>query len=122
MLGSKLGPAAPFYVLGQRPHGFLGDFHAFAAINRGLCDIDSGQNFGAAAFSLDPKHHCGLHRIFGTLKPAACDGSPDKILLLGSEVYLHMSDIAVASLKIKEPNDFNAVARIGEIKELSELW
>jgi hypothetical protein len=48
MLGGKLRPAAPFYVLSLRTHGFLGDFGAFAAINRGFRDIDSSEDFGAA--------------------------------------------------------------------------
>ena len=83
MLGGELRPAPPFYVLGQRAHGLLGDFRAFAAINRGFRYIDSGEDFGAATFALDPKCDCGLHGIFGPLKAAACDGLPDKILLLG---------------------------------------
>jgi len=68
MLAGKLRPAALFYVLGQRAHGFSGDFGPFAAINRGFGDIDRGKDFRAATF---------------TLKPAACDGLPDEILLLG---------------------------------------
>jgi hypothetical protein len=32
-----------------RAHGFLGDFGAFAAINRGFRDIDSSEDFGAAS-------------------------------------------------------------------------
>jgi hypothetical protein len=36
MLGGRLPTAAPLDVLGQRPHGFLGDFDAFTAINRGI--------------------------------------------------------------------------------------
>jgi hypothetical protein len=35
-----------------------------------------------------------LHCIFWTLKPAACDGLPDKILLLGGEVHLHPANAA----------------------------
>jgi hypothetical protein len=89
MLAHKLRPATPFYVLGQRTHGLLSDFGTFAAINRGFRNIDSGKDFAAAAFTLDPKLHRGLHGIFRTLKPAACDGLPDKILLFGCEVYLH---------------------------------
>ena len=94
MLGGKLRSAAPFYVLGQCAHGFLSDFDAFAAINRGFRDIDSSEDFAATTFALDPKRHRGLHGIFGTLKPAACDGLPDKILLLGGEVYLHTLNVA----------------------------
>jgi hypothetical protein len=94
MLGGELRPAAPFYFLGQRAHGFLGDFGAFAAINRGFRDIDSGEDFDAATFALDPKRHRGLHGVFGPLKPAACDGLPDKILLLRGEVYLHALELA----------------------------
>jgi hypothetical protein len=89
MLGGELRPAVPFYVPGQCAHGFLGDFDTFATANRGFCNIDSGENLRAATFSLDPKRHCCLHRIFGALKPAALDGLPDKILLLGSEIYSH---------------------------------
>lgn len=94
MRGGKLRPTPPLYVLGQRPHRFLRDLGAFAAINRGYRDIDSRQDFGAATFTLDPKRHCGQHGIFGPLKPAVCDGLPDKILLLGSEVYLHTPNVA----------------------------
>jgi hypothetical protein len=94
MPGGKLRPAAPLYVLGQRAHGFLGDFGSFAAINRGFRDIDSSEDFCAATFALDPKRYCCLHGIFGPLKPAACDGLPDKILLLGGEVYLHPLKLA----------------------------
>ena len=94
MLGGELRPAAPFYVLGQCAHGFLGNFDAFAAVNRGFGDIDGSENFGAAALALDPKRDCGLDRIFGALKPAALDGLPDKILLLGGEVYLHTTNVA----------------------------
>ena len=94
LLGNKLRPAVPFYLLGQCVHGFLGDFDTFAAVNGGFCNIDGGENLRAATFSLDPKHHCCLHRIFGALKPAALDGLSDKILLLGSEVYLHAANVA----------------------------
>ena len=89
VLVGELRPTVPFDVLGQCAHGFLGDFHAFAAANRGSCDIDSGKNLHAATFSIDPERYCCLHGIFGALKPAALDGQSDKILLLGSEVYLH---------------------------------
>jgi hypothetical protein len=94
VLGGKLRPTPPLYVLGQCSHRFLRDLGAFAAIDRGYRDIDSRQDFGAATFALDPKRHCGPHGIFGPLKPAACDGLPDKILLLGSEVYLHTLNVA----------------------------
>jgi hypothetical protein len=94
MLTDKLRPAAPFHVLGQCAHGFSGDFGAFAAINRGSCDIDSSKDFASAAFKLHPKLHRGLHGIFCTLKPSTCDGLPDKILLLGREVYLHGLNVA----------------------------
>jgi hypothetical protein len=94
MLVRKLRPPAPFHVLGQCTHGFLGDFDAVAPINRGFRDIDSGEDFGVAAFALDPKRHCGLHGIFRPLNPAACDGLLNKILLLGSEVYLHTANVA----------------------------
>jgi hypothetical protein len=93
MHGGKLCPALPLYVLGQRAHGFPRDFGAFAAIDRGLRDIDGGEDFAAATFALDPKRHCGLHGIFGPLKPAAGDGLPDKILLFGSEVDLHALNV-----------------------------
>jgi hypothetical protein len=94
MLTGKLRPAAPFHVFGQRPHGFLGYYGAFAAVNRRFRNIDSGKDFVAAAFTLDPKPHRGLHCIFRTLKPAACDGLPDKILLLRRKIYLHRSNLA----------------------------
>jgi hypothetical protein len=97
MFVGKLRPPAPLYIIGQRAHGFLGDFDAFAAINRGFRDIDSSQDFGAAAFAFDPKRHCGLNSIFGPLKPAACDGLPDEFLLLGGEVYLHVANIAASA-------------------------
>ena len=114
MLAGKLRPAAPFYVLGQCPHRLLCDFGAFAAIDRGFRDIDSGKNFAAATFALDPKFHRSLHGVFRTLKPAACDGSPDKILLLGRvEVYLHAANICEPGLKIKEINDLTAARRVG---------
>jgi hypothetical protein len=113
MLADKLRPATPFYVLGQRAHGFLGDFGAFAAINRGFRNIDSGKDFAAAAFTLDPKLHRGLHGIFRPLKPAACDGLPDKILLFGCEVYLHAFNLTDPAQKSKRINDFNAARRMG---------
>jgi len=78
MLGGELRPAVPFYVPGQCAHGFLGDFDTFATANRGFCNIDSGENLRAATFSLDPKRHCCLHRIFGALKPAALDACRTK--------------------------------------------
>jgi hypothetical protein len=109
MLGGELRPAAPFYFLGQCAHGFLRDFDAIAAIDRGFRDIDGGENFRAATFSLDPKRYCCLHRIFGALKPAALDGLPDKILLLGGEVYLHRVSVCRPALKVKESNVFNAI-------------
>jgi hypothetical protein len=93
-LAGKLRPAAPFHVLSQRAHGFLGNLGAFAAINQGFRNIDSGQDFAAAAFALDPNLNRGLHCIFCTLKPATCDGLPDKILLLGREVYSHPLNVA----------------------------
>jgi hypothetical protein len=93
-LAGKLRPTAPLHVLGQRAHGILGDLDAFAAINRGLRDIDSRQDFGAATLAPDPKRDCGLHCVFGTRKPAACHGLSDKILLLRGEVYLHVSNVA----------------------------
>jgi hypothetical protein len=89
MLAGKLRPAAPFHVVGQRAHGFLGDFGAFAAIDRGFRNIDSGKDFATAAFTLDPKLHRSLHGIFWTLKPAVSDGLPDKVVLFGCEVHLH---------------------------------
>jgi hypothetical protein len=94
MLSGKLRAATPFYVLGQRTRGFLGDFDSFATINRGFRDIDRSEDFAAATFAFDPQRQRGLHGIFGTLKPAACDGLPNKILLLDGEVYLHASNIA----------------------------
>src|ERR1700716_235095 len=93
MLAGKPRPAAPLYVLGQCPHGFLGDFDAFATVDRGFRNIDGGKDFGAATFALDPKRHRGLHSVFGTLKPAACDSLPDKILLFSGEVYLHAVNV-----------------------------
>jgi hypothetical protein len=93
MHGGKLCPALPLYVLGQRAHGFPRDFGTFAAIDRSFRDIDGSEDFGAATFALDPKRDCGLHGIFGSLKPAACDSLSDKILLLGSEVDLHALNV-----------------------------
>jgi hypothetical protein len=52
------------------------------------------EDFDAATFALDPKRHRSLHGVFGTLKPAACDGLSDKILLLQGEVYLHVQKLA----------------------------
>jgi hypothetical protein len=89
MLAGKPRPAAPFHFLSQRAHRILGDFGAFAAIDRGLGNIDSGKDFAAAAFALNPKLHRGLHGIFRALKAAARDGLSDEILLFGREVYLH---------------------------------
>jgi len=89
MLGGKLHPAPPLYVVGQCAHGVLGDLGAFATIDRGFRDIDSRENFAATTFALDPKRQRGLHGVFGTLEPPDCHGLPDKVLLLGSEVYLH---------------------------------
>jgi hypothetical protein len=93
-LGGKLRAAAPFYVFGQCPHGVLGDFDTFAAINRRFRDIHGSKDFGPATFPLNPERHRGLHSIFRTLKPAACDGLSDEILLLGGEVYLHGLNVA----------------------------
>jgi hypothetical protein len=89
VLVGQLRPTVPFDVFGQCAHGFLGDFDAFAAANRGSRNINGGENLRAATFSIDPERHCCLHSIFSARKPAALDGLPDKILLLGSEVYLH---------------------------------
>ena len=94
MLAGKLRPAALFYVLGQCPHGLPCDLDAVATVDRGLRDIDSGEDFGAATFALDPKRHRGLHGVFATLEPAALDGLPDKILLLRGELDLHPFKIA----------------------------
>jgi hypothetical protein len=93
-LGAKLRPAAPLYVLGQCTHGFVGDFSAFATVDRGFRDIDSGEDFDTTTFALDPKRQRGLHRIFGAFKPAACDSLLDKILLFRGEVYLHLATVA----------------------------
>jgi hypothetical protein len=101
-LGGKLRPAALFHVLGQGPHGLPCNFHAVAAINRGFRDIDSGEDFGTATFTLDPKGHRGLHGVFGTLKSTALDGLPDKILLLGGEFYLHGFNVAVLAQLSRE--------------------
>ena len=94
VLVGELRPTVPFDVLGQCAHGFLGDFDAFAAANRGSCDIDSGKNLRAATFSIDPERHCCLHGIFGPLNPAALDGQSDEFSLLRSEVYLHTAYVA----------------------------
>ena len=51
MLGGKLRPAAPLYVLGQCSNGFLGNFDAFAAIKED--DADSRQNVHFRALSED---------------------------------------------------------------------
>ncbi len=93
-LVGELCATLPFDALGQCAHGFPSDFHAFAAANRGSCDINGGENLRAATFSIDPKRHCRLHGILGALKPAALDGPSDKILLLGSKVYLHAAYVA----------------------------
>ena len=94
VLAGKLRPAAALYVLGECTHRSLGDLDAFAAINRGFRDIDGGEDFAAATFALNPKRHCGLHGVFGPLKPATCDSLPDEILLLGCKIYLHTSNVA----------------------------
>jgi hypothetical protein len=112
MLGDELRPAVLFYFLGQCAHGFLGDFDAVAAIDRGFRDIDGGENFRAATFPLDPKRYCRLHRIFGALEPATLDGLPDKILLLECEVYLHKASVCRPAPKVKETSVFNAVAEV----------
>jgi hypothetical protein len=96
MLAGKLRPAAPFHVLSQRTHRILGDFAAFAAIDRGLGNIDRGKDFAAATFALNPKVHRGLDGILWTLKAAARDGFSDKILLFGREVNLHPSNVTGA--------------------------
>jgi hypothetical protein len=93
-LGGKLRPTAPFYVLGQCSYGFLGNFDAFAAIDRRFGDIDGSEDFAAATFALDPQRHCGVHGVLGALKTTAGDGLPDEILLLGGEVYLHTLNLA----------------------------
>jgi hypothetical protein len=89
VLVGELRPTESFDVFGQCAHGFLSDFDAFAAANRSSCDVDGSENLRAATFSVNPKRHCCLDGILGTLKPAALDSPSDKILLLGSEVYLH---------------------------------
>jgi hypothetical protein len=96
MLAGKLRPAAPFHVLSQRTHRILGDFAAFAAIDRGLGNIDSGKDFAAATFALNPKVHRGPHGIFRTLEAAAGDGFSHKVLLFEREVYLHASNVTGA--------------------------
>jgi len=52
MLGGKVRPAAPLYVLGQCPHGCLGNFDAFATIDRGFCNINGGEDFRTTAFAV----------------------------------------------------------------------
>src|SRR6266446_7190679 len=94
VLVGQMRPTVPFDVFGQCSHGFLSDFDAFAPANRGSCNINGGENLRAATFSIDPKRHCRLHGIFGARKPAALDGLSDKVLLLGSEVYLHAAYVA----------------------------
>jgi hypothetical protein len=94
MLPSKLGPAASLYVVRKCPHGLLGDFDSVAPINRGFRHIGGGQDFATATFVLDPQRHCGLHGVLGALIPAAQDRLTDKILLLGREVYVHLSKLA----------------------------
>src|SRR5579883_1377610 len=54
-LVGELCATLPFDALGQCAHGFPSDFHAFAAANRGSCDINGGENLRAATFSIDPK-------------------------------------------------------------------
>src|SRR5579883_2972767 len=44
--------------------------------------------------SRSTQSHCRLHGILGALKPAALDGPSDKILLLGSKLYLHAAYVA----------------------------
>ncbi len=96
VLGGKLLPAAPLYVLGQCAHGFLGNIDAFAAIDRRFGNIDGSEDFTVATFTLDPQLHGSLHGVLGTLKATAGDGLPDEILLLGGEVYLHQLNLAGA--------------------------
>lgn len=91
ILSAELQPTALLYFVSQRAHGFRSDFDAFG--NRGLRGVDGGENLCAAAFPLDPKRQRRLRRVFSTLKPAALDGLSDKLLLLGSEVYLHGANI-----------------------------
>jgi hypothetical protein len=94
MLGGELRPAAPFYVLGQRPHRFQSNFATFTAIDRSLRTVDRSKDFGAATLTFNPQRHCSLHGVLGTFKSATGDGLSDEILLLGSEVYLHNSNVA----------------------------
>jgi hypothetical protein len=102
MLGGKLRPAASLYVFGQCSHGFLGNFDAFAAIDRRFGDVNGSEDFAAATFTLDPQRDCGLHGVLGTRKATAGDGLPDEILLLGGEVYLHALNLAGLAEKSRE--------------------
>src|SRR6266446_2082752 len=102
VLVGELRSTVSFDVFGQSAHGFLGDFDAFTPANRGSCNINGGENLRAATFSIDPKRHCRLHGIFGARKPAALDGLSDKVLLLGSEVYLHAAYVARGCRLIKQ--------------------
>jgi len=93
ILSGELRPTALFDFLGQCAHGFASDLDTFAAGNGGLRKVDSGETLRTLALLLDPKRQRCLHSFFSALKPAALDGLSDKILLLGSEVYLHTANI-----------------------------
>jgi hypothetical protein len=102
VIGGKQLSAVPFNVLGQYPHGFLGDFNAFATIDRGFSNFDGGDDFSPASFAFDPKRHCGLDGIFRTLEPAVGDSMPDKILLFEGEVNPHGLSVAGPTWKSRE--------------------
>ena len=89
VLGSELRPAAPFHVFGERSHRSLSDFDTFAAVERGLGNLNGGKDFRTAALAFDPQRNRRLHRILGALKSTAFDGLADKVLLFRRQIYLH---------------------------------
>jgi hypothetical protein len=101
VLGRQASPAPALHVLGQFTHRLLRDFDAFTPIDRSLRCVDGGKDFGTASLALDPQTECLPHHVLGAFKPPTLDGTTDKILLLGSESYLHAIQRSIAGLKVK---------------------
>jgi hypothetical protein len=90
-LDAEASAAAALYVFGELTARFQRKFSRFAARNRRFGLIDRREKFGASTLALFPQQKGFLDCVLFARNPAALDRLTDKRLLVGREVYFHIS-------------------------------
>src|ERR1019366_7046366 len=92
LLGGKPRHTAPLDVFGELGHVFVCRDSAPLAARQGrLGSIDGPQDFQTPPLALFPKRHGFPHRILVAAEPASLNALADERLLVGSQMYFHMS-------------------------------